>query len=138
MARVFVVTKDMRRGEAQETKCELPSTGDQLQGQTKRSIYTLIARRMKEHLEGRVVEAKAELTPDEVPGYNLFLERATALREAFDDAAPIVGKKPPERFVIGNSGRAKISPDESEALLRRESFAPVVGQTWTFTAPAAG
>ena len=76
---------------------------------------------MREHLEGRVVEAKGELRADELPGYNLFLERANTLLQAFDEGAPIMGKKPPERFVIGNSGRAKISPDESEALLRIEA-----------------
>ncbi|MCB9522326.1 MAG: hypothetical protein H6702_02975 [Myxococcales bacterium] len=121
VARAFVVTKDMRPGEAQETKCALPSTGDSLQGQTKRSIYTLITQRMKAHLEGEVVAARAELEPDEIPGYELFLERASTLLAAFEAAVPVVGQKPPERFVIGNSGRAKISPDESQALLRIEA-----------------
>lgn len=121
VARAFVVTRDLRPGELLENKCKLPSTGDDFHGQAKRIIYTRLRERMEAHLEGAVLEAHAQLTDDEVPGYRRFVHVARALVETFRTAEEVIGKKPPERVVVGNVGRPKMSPEEEHALLEMDA-----------------
>ncbi|MEZ4467587.1 MAG: hypothetical protein R3F43_24870 [bacterium] len=52
------------------------------------------------------------------PGYQLLLVRAEALVEATRAALGVIGQRPPERFVIGNQARPKMTPAEEEAMLR--------------------
>ncbi len=121
VARAFVVTRDLRPGELLETKVKLPSTGDEFLGQAKKAIYVKLRARMQEHLEGEVKAASGQLSPDERAGYDRFLAAATALAAAFEELEPVIGQKGPERVVIGNAGRPKMSPEEEEGMLRLDA-----------------
>lgn len=118
VARCYVVTKDIRPGELLESNCALPSTGDNFLGQAKKPIYARLVHHMREHIVQNVLNARADLPEAEHPGFDLFLKRSIEMYEVIDAAQEVVGKKPPERFVIGNSGRPKMSPLEEEAMLR--------------------
>jgi hypothetical protein len=117
-ARVFVVTRDLRPGEVLETDCSLASTGDAFRSRSKREIYATLAERMKTHLEGKLAEIGTSLPANERPGYHLLLSRIEVLLEAMRKADPVIGQKPPERFIIGNQGRPKMTPAEEEAMLK--------------------
>ncbi len=121
VARAFVVTRDLRPGEMLETKCQLPSTGDNFLGQAKRAIYARLSQRMAEHLEGPVAEARSQMGGDEVGGYNAFVTRGRALVEILEGAEEVIGQKPPERVVIGNAARPKMSPAEEDVMLRMDA-----------------
>ncbi|MCA9540257.1 MAG: hypothetical protein KC620_15270 [Myxococcales bacterium] len=118
VARVFLVTRDLRPGEHLEAEARLPSTGDEFTGLEKRPIYLKLRERMVAHMVGDVVAANADLSADERPGFALFLHRASALVGVLDNAENIIGTKPPERFVIGNQGRPKMHPLEEDLMLR--------------------
>ena len=117
IARAFVVTRDMRPGELMEADCTLPSTGDTFRGQTKKAIYSAILERMVAHQGTTLAGLGAKLRPDERPGYHLLLVRVESLVDAVRRAEDLIGQKPPERFVVGNKGRPKMTPAEEHAML---------------------
>lgn len=118
VARAFVVTRDLRPGELMESECKLPSTRDDFKGQEKKVIYEALADRMQTHLDSKVRPLESGLDADNKPGFYLLINRAEALIEVVREANEVVGTKPPERFVIGNRARPKMSPAEEEAMLR--------------------
>jgi hypothetical protein len=61
------------------------------------------------------------VTAEEMPGYRLMRVRADALIEAVRAAEPYIGKKPPERVVVGNQGRPKMSAEEEAAMIEIDS-----------------
>lgn len=118
VARAFVVTRDLRPGEIMESDCALPSTKDDFKGKEKKAIYRTLADRMQTHLDQTVRPLEGGLSADNRPGFYLLINRAEILIEVIRDADAVVGTKPPERFVIGNRARPKMSPAEEEAMLR--------------------
>lgn len=117
VARVFIVTKDVRPGESVEAECRLPSTDDDFKGVDKKDIYTRLRARMVEHLVGTVQAARDGVDEDNLPGYARFVDSAVALVRTLDGAEDIIGVVPPGRVVIGNAGRPKMSPAEEEMML---------------------
>jgi TATA-binding protein-associated factor Taf7 len=118
VARAFVVTRDLRPGELMESECKLPSTADDFKGFDKKVIYQTLADRMQTHLDGAVRPLESTLDADNRPGFHLLINRAETLIEVVREANEVVGTKPPERFVIGNRARPKMSPAEEEAMLK--------------------
>lgn len=118
VARAFVVTRDLRPGEKMEAPCALPSTNDDLKGLEKRAIYRTLVARMRTHLDETVRPLEGRLQADNKPGFYLLISRAETLIDVFAEADSVVGTKPPERFVIGNRARPKMSPAEEEAMLQ--------------------
>ena len=118
VARAFVVTRDLRPGETMESPCSLPSTDDDLRGKEKKDIYVILADRMQTHLDTAVKALESTVDDENRPGYFLLVSRAEALVDVIRAADEVVGQKPPERFVIGNRARPKMSPAEEEAMLR--------------------
>jgi hypothetical protein len=65
------------------------------------------------------------MSAEEMPGYELMLQRAEQLLACMRRAEPLIGSKPPDRFIVGNTGRPKMSPEEEalivevDALLKR-------------------
>lgn len=118
VARAFVVTRDLRPGEKMEAECRLPSTNDDFKGLEKRAIYRTLAARMRTHLDQTVRPLEAGLDADNKPGFYLLVSRAETLIDVITEADQVVGEKPPERFVIGNRARPKMSPAEEEAMLQ--------------------
>ncbi len=115
VARVFLVTKDMRPGETLETEGRIP--GQNFKGWEKRPIYAAVRRYLVEHLNGKVKDARELVTDEERPGYQHFVAAATYLVHVLDSAHDTIGRAPPERFVIGNRGRPKMHPAEEELML---------------------
>jgi len=111
------VTRDMRPGELMEADCTLPSTGDTFRGLTKKAIYSAILERMLAHQSTTLAGLGSQLRPDERPGYHLLLVRVESLVDAVRRAEDLIGQKPPERFVVGNKGRPKMTPAEEHAML---------------------
>lgn len=118
VARAFVVTRDLRPGETMESPCSLPSTNDDLRGKEKKAIYRILADRMRSHLDTDVKALESTVEASNRPGYYLLVSRAETLVDVIRAADEVVGQKPPERFVIGNRARPKMSPAEEEAMLR--------------------
>ena len=118
VARAFVVTRDLRPGEKMESPCSLPSTNDDLRGLEKKDIYVILADRMQTHLDAVVRPLEAGMAADNRAGFFLLISRAETLIDVIRAATHVVGQKPPERFVIGNRARPKMSPAEEEAMLR--------------------
>ena len=118
VARVHMVTRDLRPGELLEAACDLPSTGDSFLGLAKRAIYHRLQQRMREHIDSTVLGAAEKISPENQPGFRLFLHRAQELAQTYLEADEVVGSKPPERVVVGNVGRPKMSPDEEAVLIR--------------------
>lgn len=118
VARAFVVTRDLRPGEKMEALCQLPSTGDNFKGREKREIYRILVARMRTHLDQSIRPLEEGLDADNKPGFYLLVSRAETLIDVFAEADRVVGTRPPERFVIGNRARPKMSPAEEEAMLQ--------------------
>ncbi len=117
-ARVFVVTRDLRPGELLETSCRMPGVVDDFLGTAKRAIYHRVTDVLQGHLERVVRPARAEMRPDELPGFERMLDRAEQFVGILDGARDLIGKKPPERVVIGNQGRPKMTPEEEQVVQR--------------------
>ncbi|MEZ4434132.1 MAG: hypothetical protein R3F65_17140 [bacterium] len=115
VARVFLVTKDMRPGETLETEARIP--GENFKGWEKRAIYMAMRRYLVEHLNTKVKSARELVTAEERPGYEHLVGAAVYLVHVLDGAFEIIGRLPPERFVIGNSGRSKMHPTEEALML---------------------
>jgi len=121
VARVFIVTKDVRPGESVEAECRLPSTGDDFTGIEKKEIYRRLRDRMTEHLVGPVHAAREGVSEENLPGYARFVDSAVTLVETLDGADGVIGVVPPGRVVIGNAGRPKMSPAEEGIMLDFDS-----------------
>ncbi len=117
VARVFIVTKDVRPGESVEAECRLPSTGDDFKGVDKKEIYTRLRGHMTDHLMGPVRDARAGVSDGNLPGYARFVDSAVTLVETLAGAEEVIGVVPPGRVVIGNAGRPKMSPAEEAIML---------------------
>jgi hypothetical protein len=117
VAKVFVYTRDLRPGELLESSCTLGQNGEDFLGTAKRGIYHRLAGALERHIEGPVRAARAEMSGDELAGYELMLSRAHQLLEVMRRAEPVVGQKPPERFIVGNTGRPKMSPEEESLIV---------------------
>lgn len=115
VARVFLVTKDMRPGETLDTEARIP--GENFKGWEKRAIYTTLRRYLVEHLNGKVKESRELVTAEERPGFEHFVGAAVYLVHVLDGAFETIGRRPPERFVVGNRGRPKLHPAEEELML---------------------
>jgi hypothetical protein len=121
IAKVFVYTRDLRPGELLESSCTLGANGEDFLGQAKVAIYSRLSKAVRAHVEGPVEAARAQVTADEMPGYRLMRVRADALIEAMRAAEAFIGKKPPERVVVGNQGRPKMSAEEEAAMIEIDS-----------------
>lgn len=125
VAKVFVYTRDLRPGELLESSCTLGQGGEDFLGTAKRAIYHRLAGAIESHLRGTVSAARAQMSADELPGYDLMFQRAEQLLACMRKAEPVIGSKPPDRFIVGNTGRPKMSPEEEalivevDALLKR-------------------
>ena len=118
-ARVFVVTRDLRPGELLESSCKVPSLENRdLMGTAKRAVFAQIQAMVDKHVADVVDPIRSELTADELPGYENLRGRCYELMEALRVAEPYIGVKPPERVVIGNQGRPKMSSEEQGSMLR--------------------
>jgi hypothetical protein len=117
VAKVFVYTRDLRPGELLESSCTLGQNGEDFLGTAKRAIYHRLANALEQHIDGPVRAARTEMSADEGPGYELMLERAKQLLEVMRRAEPLIGQKPPERFIVGNTGRPKMSPEEESLIV---------------------
>ncbi len=115
VAKVFLVTKDMRPGEQLETEARIP--GHDFKGQEKRAIYVAMREFLVEHMNGKVKDAQHLVTDEERPGFNHFCSVAAYLVTVLDGAYDTIGLRPPERFVVGNRGRPKMHPAEEEMML---------------------
>jgi hypothetical protein len=96
----------------------MPGVADDFLGTAKRAIYHRVTDVLLGHLERAVRPARAEMRADELPGYERMLERAEELVGILDGARELIGKKPPERVVIGNQGRPKMTPEEEQVVQR--------------------
>jgi hypothetical protein len=121
IAKVFVYTRDLRPGELLESSCTLGANGEDFLGQAKVAIYSRLSKAVRAHVEGPVEGARQQVTADEMPGYRLMRVRADALIEAMRAAEAYIGKKPPERVVVGNQGRPKMSAEEEAAMIEIDS-----------------
>ena len=117
VAKVFVYTRDLRPGELLESSCTLGAGGEDFLGTAKKGIYHRLLLVLELHFNGPVADARAQLRPDELPGYEALLVRADQLLSSMRTAEDIVGTKPPERFVVGNRGRPKMTAGEETAML---------------------
>lgn len=117
VAKVFVYTRDLRPGELLESSCTLGQNGEDFLGTAKRGIYHRLTAALEQHIEGPVRAARPEMSADEVPGYELMVFRAQQLLEVMRRAEPLIGQKPPERFIVGNTGRPKMSPEEESLIV---------------------
>jgi hypothetical protein len=115
LARVFVVTRDLRPGEVFEAEARLEGTD--FLGQAKSAIFGTLSLRMRDHIDNTVKPARDKMKPNEIPGYELMLERSEELAGCFEESLKDIGKKPPERFVVGNQNRPKLSPEEESSML---------------------
>lgn len=115
VAKVFLVTKDMRPGETLDTEARLP--GVDFKGWEKRAIYIAMRNFLVEHMNSRVKEARELITDEERPGYHHFVTAAAYLIAVLDGSYDTIGQRPPERFVVGNRGRPKMHPAEEEMML---------------------
>ncbi|MBU0550701.1 hypothetical protein KKF91_03260 [Myxococcota bacterium] len=118
VARTFMVTRDMRPGEKLPNECRLPTTGDDFKGWEKRDIYLRLAERMQGHLEGALTAARPRLSEAQRQQLDAFSQRLNEVLDTFHEVIPLLGQRPPERVVVGNVGRPKMTPDEEEAMLR--------------------
>jgi len=118
IARTFMVSRELRPTERLESECQLPSTGDDFKGSEKAEIFKILRQRMEEHLENKILGARVRLQLAEQPGFDLFLERVRNLVEVFKEIQGVLGKVPPTRVVVGNTGGPKMTPDEEEAMIR--------------------
>jgi hypothetical protein len=125
VAKVFVYTRDLRPGELLESSCTLGQGGEDFLGTAKRAIYFRLAGAIETHLHGTVTAARPQMSVEELPGYDLMHQRAEQLLACMRRAEPVIGSKPPDRFIVGNTGRPKMSPEEEsliveiDALLKR-------------------
>lgn len=115
VAKVFLVTRDMRPGETLEAEARIP--GHTFKGEEKRAIYTALHAYLVEHMNGRVKTARTLIADDEQAGFNHFCSAAAYLVAVLDGAHETIGRRPPERFVVGNRGRPKMHPAEEEMML---------------------
>ncbi len=118
VARAYVVTKDLRPGELLETACKLPTTNDSFLGQGKKPIYMTLRKRIDEHIAGPLAAIAADLEPSNRPGYALLMHRAHELAAVLAEGERVIGQKGPDRVVVGNQGRPKMSPEEADVMLR--------------------
>ncbi|MCB9538465.1 MAG: hypothetical protein H6704_19610 [Myxococcales bacterium] len=118
VARAYVVTKDLRPGELLETACKLPSTNDSFLGQGKKPIYMTLRKRIDEHIAGPLAAVADDLEPSNRPGYALLMHRAHELAAVLAEGERVIGQKGPDRVVVGNQGRPKMSPEEATIMLR--------------------
>ena len=117
VARAFVLTRDLRPGEVLEGSCVLPGTTEDFKGCEKQPIYQAMTTYIQRHLDGPLTEAKAQHRPDEMPAYTLLMRRGRSLLAALEAAVESIGQDVPERVVIGNANRPKMSPDENASML---------------------
>lgn len=115
VAKVFLVTKDMRPGEVLEAEARIP--GHSFKGLDKRTIYVAMREFLVEHMNGKLKGAQNLVTDEERPGYNHLCAAAAYLLAVLDGAYDTIGLRPPERFVVGNRGRPKMHPAEEEMML---------------------
>ncbi|MFN3202159.1 MAG: hypothetical protein ACE366_27395 [Bradymonadia bacterium] len=117
VARAFVMTRDMRPGETLEGSCVLPGTERDFKGEEKRPIYDALSAYVLEHLDGALESARAEHSKEEMPAFEALVSRGQALHAALVAASTAIGASVPERVVIGNSNRPKMSPDENASMM---------------------
>jgi hypothetical protein len=117
-ARVFVVTRDLRPGELLETTCRMPGVDEDFLGTAKRAIFHQVGDVLTRHLDDTVRPARPRLRDDELPGYERMLERAVTLIDLLVEGREVIGRKPPERVVIGNQGRPKMTPEEEQLITK--------------------
>ena len=120
-AKVFVFTRDLRPGELLESSCVFGASNEDFLGRAKVAIYKRLTQLMRAHVEGPLAQVSTQLTPDERPGYALLCARAATLLEAMERVEAYIGKKPPERVVVGNQGRPKMSPEEEAGIIEIDS-----------------
>ena len=116
-AKVFVFTRDLRPGELLESSCVFGASNEDFLGRAKVAIYKRLTQLMRAQIEGPLAQVSTQLTPDERPGYALLCARAATLLEAMERVEAHIGKKPPERVVVGNQGRPKMSPEEEAGII---------------------
>ena len=101
-----MVSRDLRPDETVPGTCPHPLTGEDMAGGSKAAVFVAI----RDAVAAGMVNASGSLR--------------LAVEELFSvllGCESVIGQKPPECLVIGNRGRAKMTSEEQQLMIRVET-----------------
>ena len=115
-ARLFLVAREMRPLDYVQGRCDVPSFNMEFEGQDKKKVFQAMSQCLSEHLMAIKNKVKTLKSSTIVTTLTPLLTAAEALQRSIDDSIDVIGRIGPERIVVGNQNRPKMTAEEVNAM----------------------